>query len=121
MAVVRHVDLVLLLLALPVFLGADLPLVAYGLVAGAWLTQRGLQHVLADRARATDDARKMAGIAVGSMMGRSVIVALAIIVAGTMEREAGVAAGILVVLLFTVYFLMSLVMGPLEAPRRQAS
>jgi hypothetical protein len=120
MAVVRHADLVLLALALPVFLGADLPLLAYGLVAGAWLTQRGLQHMLADRALATDDPRKMAGIAVGSMMGRSVIVALAIIVAGTTEREAGVAAGILVVVLFTVYFLMSLITGPLEAPRRPA-
>jgi hypothetical protein len=120
MAVVRHADLVLLALALPVFLGADLPLLAYGLVAGAWLMQRGLQHLLADRALATDDPRKMAGIAVGSMMGRSVIVALAIIVAGTTEREAGVAAGILVVVLFTVYFLMSVVMGPLEAPRRPA-
>jgi hypothetical protein len=120
MALVRHVDLGLLALALPVFVGAELPLLAYGLVAGAWLTQRGLQHVLAARAQATDDARKMAGIAVGSMMGRSVIVALAIIVAGTSEREAGVAAGILVVVLFTVYFLMSLIMGPLEAPRRPA-
>jgi peptidoglycan biosynthesis protein MviN/MurJ (putative lipid II flippase) len=121
MVVVRHVDLVLLALALPVFLGAGLPLLAYGLVAGAWLTQRGLQHVLADRARATDDPRKMAGLAVGSMMARSIIVAVAIIVAGTTEREAGVAAGLLVIVLFTVYFVMSLILGPLEAPRRPAS
>ena len=117
MTVVRHVDLVVLALALPIFLGADLPLLAYGCVAVAWIAQRVLQAALVRRARAATEARTMAGIAVTSMIVRALLAGAGILVAGIVDRDAGLAAAVLVVVLFTVYFAISLVMGPLEAPR----
>ena len=120
MAVPRYLDLVVLAFALPVFVGADLPLLAYGCVAVAWTVQRVLQAVLTRRARASQEPRTVAFVAMASMLGRSLIAGAGILAAGIVEREAGLAAAILVVVLFTVYFGMALIMGAPEVPRRPA-
>jgi hypothetical protein len=119
-APLRYLDLVVLVAALPVFLGADLPLVGYGVAAVAWLAQRGVQIVLARRARAAADARRMAGLAFGSMIARTLLMAGAIVGAGAHERKAGLAAAVLLAVLFTVYFATTLLLGPYDA-RRSAS
>ena len=117
MAVPRYLDLVVLAFALPVFVGADLPLVAYGCVAAAWLLQRALQTVLTRRARASQEARTEAFLTMASMIVRSLVAGAGIVAAGVVEREAGLAAAVLVVVLFTVYLAMSLILGAPEARR----
>jgi len=111
---IRYLDLVLLALALPVFLAAGLPMLGYAAGAAAWLLQRALQVWLNRRAAASDDPRTVVGIAAGSMIGRGWLVALTIFAAGLKDEDAGLAAAVLVVVLFTAYFTVSMIMRPFD-------
>jgi hypothetical protein len=82
MLAIRHLDIVILILALPVFLAADLPMLGYAAGAVAWLVQRAIQIVLNRKAAAAEDPRTVVGIAAGSMIGRGWLVALTIFAAG---------------------------------------
>jgi hypothetical protein len=120
MLTLRYFDIVLLLLALPVFLAADLPMLGYAAGAVAWLVQRALQIALNHKAAASDDPRKVAGILAGSMIGRGWLVALTIFAAGMEDNDAGLAAAVLVIVLFTAYFTVSMIMRPFEKPEQPA-
>jgi len=103
---VRYADLVLLALALPVFLLAGWPLAGYAVAAGAWLAQRGIQVAALRRvARAAQrgDRRAALGTMAGATLGRVWLIALAVLLVGLAEREAGLAAALLSAALFTVY------------------
>jgi hypothetical protein len=113
----RVLDLVVLVLALPIFLAAGFPLLGWGATAGAWLVQRGIQTFLERRARASDDIRTVAGLITGSMLARGWLVALSIFGAGMIEREAGLAAAVLTIMLFTIYFTGHMVLRPFEDKR----
>jgi hypothetical protein len=117
LTLVRYLDLALLALALPVFLAADLPLNGYAAAAGAWLAQRGVQVFLTRRAAATDDLRTVAGLMTASMIARGWLVAGTIFLVGLAEREAGLAAAVLCIALFTVYFTANMVARPFERGR----
>jgi hypothetical protein len=115
----RFLDLFALLLALPLFVLADLPLEAYLVGGGAWVVQRVAQVLMQRRAEASDDPRVVAGWTAGSMIVRGWFCALAIFGIGLAEGdEAGLSAALLVIALFTVYFTMRMILRPLEAPRR---
>lgn len=111
---IKNLDLVLLVLALPVFLLAGLPMLGYAAGAGAWLAQRAIQVVLNRRAAASDDPRVVVGITVGSMIGRGWLVALTIFAVGLSENDAGLSAAVLIIVLFTAYFTVSMIMRPFE-------
>ena len=55
MLALRYLDIVILILALPIFLAADLPMLGYAAGAGAWLVQRAIQIVLMRKAAASED------------------------------------------------------------------
>jgi hypothetical protein len=113
---VRLLDLVVLALALPIFVLAGLPLAGYAAGAGAWLVQRAIQVTLERRARASDDPRTVVGLTAGSMIGRGWLVALTIFGVGVaVDREAGLSAAVLVIVLFTVYFTVTMILRPFEA------
>jgi hypothetical protein len=115
MAFLRTLDMVVLALAFPVFVLADFPLAGYAAAAGAWLVQRAVQVVLERRAKASDDPRTVVGLTAGSMIARGWLVALTIFLVGvTVEREAGLAAAVLVIVLFTVYFTANMIVRPFE-------
>jgi hypothetical protein len=111
----RYADLVVLALALPVFLLAELPLLGWATSAVAWCIQRGLQVYLNKRAEASDDPRTVAGLLAGSMIARGWFIALAVFGAGMIEREAGLCAAVLCLSLFTVYLSVSMLTRPFEA------
>ena len=46
MILIRYLDIVLLVVALPVFVAADLPMLGYAAGAAAWLVQRAIQIAL---------------------------------------------------------------------------
>lgn len=119
MTAVRHADLVVLALALPVFLAAGWPLLGYAAGAVAWLAQRAIRawtNARALAAQADGDVRRVAGYVTGSMIARGWLVALIVFGAGMVENDAGLAAAVLVVVLFTVYFAVSMALRPLQAP-----
>jgi hypothetical protein len=114
--VLRLLDIVVLALAFPVFVLAGLPLAGYAAGAGAWLVQRAIQVTLERRAKASDDPRTVVGITAGSMIGRGWLVALTIFGVGVaVDREAGLSAAVLVIVLFTVYFSVSMIVRPFDA------
>jgi hypothetical protein len=117
--VARYLDLAVLALALPVFLAAGLPLLGFGAVAGAWLVQRWANALLARRARASGDPRSATALLAISMIGRLWFMALAIFGAGMIEREAGLAAALLAIVLVTTYLIVAMAGGPLAAPRER--
>jgi hypothetical protein len=117
MLALRYLDIVLLALALPVFLIGGLPLLGYAAGAVAWLVQRALQVLLNRRAAAADDPRSVVGIAAGSMIGRGWLVALTIFAAGLKDNDAGLAAAVLVIVLFTAYFTVSIILRPFGPPK----
>lgn len=106
--------MVILALALPVFLVAGFPMLGYAAAAAAWIVQRLVQQRLERAARKSEDLRRVAGITAGSMIGRGWLTALTIFAAGLKENDAGLAAAVLVVVLFTAYFTVTLVMRPLD-------
>jgi hypothetical protein len=103
----KYVDLLALLIALAVFLIGDLPLLGYAVAAAAWLAQRGI-HMLAQRRMkqelAAGNRQKAMGIVAGSGLGRVWLMATSVLLVGIAEREAGLAAAILLLALFTLSF-----------------
>ena len=103
----RYLDLVLLAVALPVFIAADLPMTAYLVVAGVWLALYGIE-IGASRAIAGAVARRDRKAAMGWLgatgLARAWIVALAVLLLGLAAgKEAGLAAAVLSLILFTVH------------------
>jgi hypothetical protein len=124
MIVVKYLDLAILALALPIFVIAGWPLFGYAAGAFAWLAQRAINEVLSRRAAASDDPKTVAGLIAGSMIGRGWLVALTIfgayLIAGR-DDAVGLAAAVLVVILFTAYFTVSLILRPFENHRELPS
>ena len=116
--ILRNLDLIVLAIALPVFLGAELPLLGWAATAAAWIASRVLQALAERRAAASGDRRVAMGARAATLMGRLYLVGLTVLAAGIIEREAGLAAGILSVLVFTVYFASLFIVKPLEEARR---
>ena len=114
MVFLRYLDLVLLALALPVFLAAGFPLLGWAAAAVAWLAQRAIQVYANRKAVAANDPRKTVGIITGSMIGRGWLVALIIFGAGLSDNDAGLSAAVLVIVLFTAYFTVSMILRPFE-------
>ena len=103
----RHADLALLALALPVFVLADLPLLGYAAAAAAWLAQHAVLVLTERRAAAAlgrGDRRTALGLVGASTLGRVWLVALAILLVGLLgDREDGLAAAVLCLALVTVH------------------
>ncbi len=101
----KYVDLVVLAAALAVFLLGGLPMLGFAAGAGVWLLQRGIQALAERRANrelaAGNRQRAMATVAV-STLGRVGLMATVVLIAGIVEREAGLSSAVLVAVLFTV-------------------
>jgi hypothetical protein len=101
----KYVDLVVLAAALAVFLLGGLPMLGFAAGAAAWLAQRGIQAVAGRRAAAELAAgrrQRAMAIVASTTLGRVWLMALAVLLTGLAEREAGLASAILVAALFTV-------------------
>ena len=102
----KYVDLLVLTAALAVFVLAGLPMLGYAAGAGAWLAQRGIQVLAARRAAAelaAGNRQRAMGVIAATTLGRVWLMATVVLLTGLLaEREDGLAAAVLVVVLFTV-------------------
>ena len=103
----RYLDLALLAVALPVFLLADLPIAGYLAVAGIWLVMYGIE-IGSNRAIAGAVERRDRRAAMGwlgaSSLASAWVVALAVLIVGlAVGKDAGLAAAVLALILFTVH------------------
>jgi hypothetical protein len=121
MPAIKQLDLVLLAASLPVFLVTGLPMLGWAVAAGAWLTQRAIQVWLLRKARTSADARGLVGWTAASMLGRGWLVAGAILAVGIAHNRAGLAAAVLVLILFTGYFMVGMIMRPYQRMRDGAA
>ena len=100
----RYLDLVVLALALPVFLAADLPLLGWAGIAAAGRLQRAVHAGFLRRAEGSGNARSALGLMSVSLIGRVWFLALAVLAVGLIEREAGLPAAVLTAVTFQVWF-----------------
>jgi hypothetical protein len=103
----RYLDLVLLAVALPVFIAADLPMAGYLAVAGIWIVMYGIE-IASNRAIAGAVERRDRRAAMGWLGATSLasawVVALAVLIVGLAAgKDAGLAAALLALVLFTVH------------------
>jgi hypothetical protein len=103
----KHVDLLVLAAALAVFAIGGLSMLGYAVAAAAWLAQRGIQVLAARRAGealARGNRQRAMGMIAGSTLGRVWLMVTAALLVGLAQREAGLAATVLLAILFTVSF-----------------
>ncbi len=113
MALLRYLDVVLVVAALPFVVLAGLPLLGYGVGAGAWILQRAASAAVEQRASRSPDVRRQIGLNVASSLARAWIVGLGILAVGLAgTRKDGLTAAVLVLVAFTVYFALALVLHP---------
>jgi hypothetical protein len=103
----KYVDLVVLAAALAVFLLGGLPMLGFAAGAAAWLAQRGIQAIAGRRAAAELAAgrrQRAMAIVASTTLGRVWLMALAVLLTGLAEREAGLTSAVLLAALFTISF-----------------
>lgn len=112
MRILRNVDLAVLVIALPVFLVADINIIGWVTGAGLYVGQKLVRAYAIRRAERADDPRTTVGLLAGSMLARGWIVSGTILAVGlTTESEVGLSAAVLFLATFTVYFTMALATG----------
>ena len=114
LAPVRYLDVVLIVLAAPFVVLLDLPVLGYAVGAIAWIVARVLEAVL-EHSAARSDVRRAIGVKVGSMIGRTWLIGIAIIAVGlAAEREDGFTAALVCLAAYTVHLATALILRPLE-------
>lgn len=121
----KHVDLMVLAAALAVFVLADLPLLGYAVAAVAWLAQRGIQVAAgrhANRELAAGNRQRAMGTIAATSLGRVWLMVTAVLLGGLLaNHEAGLAAAVLLVVLFTVSFAAQGIAQLFAAPEGQGA
>ena len=111
LALLRYLDVVLVIAALPFVAFAGLPMLGYAVGAIAWIAQRAAGALLERRAKQAGSVRQEFGLNLGGSLARAWIVGGAILAVGLAgEREDGLTAAIVVAVAFTVYFGMALIL-----------
>jgi hypothetical protein len=114
----RNVDLAVLGIALPVWIAADLPLLGWAAATVAWLASRAVQAYLERRALAKGTREAALAARAGSLVARLFAVTLGVLVAGLIDRDAGLSAGVLAAVVFTVYFISLFMRAAFEEDAR---
>jgi hypothetical protein len=115
-----YLDITLLVCALPIFIGAGLPILGWAGGSAAYVAQRLISELLKHSAAQTEDMTGFLGIMVGGTIARGFFVSLAIFGVGLIDGNAGAAAGILFLAAFTVNLTMTLVLTPYKKDGRKA-
>jgi hypothetical protein len=102
----RHLDYVVLALALPIFILADWTLIGYAVAAVVWIALGFAQTWMQKKIDTAEDPRAVVGWTAGGAMGRAWFAAIIALAAGiSFGDNVGLAAVALILVLFTVYFL----------------
>jgi hypothetical protein len=104
-ALLRYLDIVVVLAAAPFVVLAGLPVLGYAVAAFAWILQRVIAVKVDAYARSLDDIRRAVGFNVGTLLARVWIIGLAIVLVGTQgSHEDGVMASATCLIALTIYF-----------------
>ena len=115
----RFLDVVVVLLAAPFVVLADLPVLGYAVGAAGWIVSRLVGELIDRRAKASEDIRTQTGLTLFSSLGRAWLVGLVILAVGIAgEREDGLTAAVLVLVAFTLYLITAIALRPLQRSPR---
>ena len=115
MPVLKNLDLVLLALALPLFLVAELPILGWATAVVIWALWRGIGEWAERRAATATHPKQTAGIAAGSMVGRGWLLGLILLGSGLAAGEdVGLSAAVLVFVVFTIHFTLKIILRSAE-------
>ena len=115
MTVLRYLDVILVVITAPVLALLGAP--ALGVLVGAavWVVQRAVAVGMERVARRNPDVRAAVGLNLAVAFARAWLVGLTILAVGLAgEREDGLAAALVVLAAFTVYFATALAARSLE-------
>jgi hypothetical protein len=112
MPLLRQLDLLLLAAALPLFLIAGWPMLGYAVVAGTWLAIRGVELLLVRRTRGaleSGNRLRAMGLTAASGLMRAWVIVLAVLLVGIVDKDAGLAAALLALAIFSIHFATNLI------------
>jgi hypothetical protein len=111
----RYIDIVIVVVTAPVIVLLGAPALGVLVAAAAWVIQRFIAIALEARAKRADNVRTAVGLNLAGVVGRSWLVALTILAVGLAgDREDGLAAAVLTLVAFTIYFATSFAVRTLE-------
>lgn len=114
-------DFLVLAIALPVFIAADLPIVGWAVAAVTWLASSILIIYMTSRAAHATEPRHQVGLVVGGSLARAWIAAAGILIAYLIGGDdAGLACALLMILLFTIYFFNKMITHMISTPAPKA-
>jgi hypothetical protein len=116
--ILHGADLLVLAISVPVWIGAQLPVLGWVAATVSWLASRWFQTWAEGRAVAKGSRQAVLGARAASLLGRLYVVTICVFVAGLIDREAGLSAAVLAVAVFTVYFISLFVASFLEEDGR---
>ena len=100
-----NLDLIALAIALPVFIALGLALSAYAVAAVLWIASR-LVHAYAERKAKENLLKGKRNTAMGAIaatsLGSAWVMAIGVLVAGVIDRDTGLYAAVLLVIVFTL-------------------
>ncbi len=118
-ALVRYLDVVLLVIATPVALALGAPALGFLVGAGAWLLQRVLAEADRRWIRRAQVPRTQLGLSLFEAFGRIWLLAGAIVLAGIVGGRAdGLTAALTIFGAYSVAFAVRVLSGPPRQPRK---
>jgi hypothetical protein len=115
LAIVRYLDVAIVVLAAPFVLLMGAPLLGYVVGAAVWIASRVIGVAVERHARTRKSARTQIAMSFGVLMGRAWLLGITILVVGLAgDRKDGLMAALLALVAFTVYLGTSLVIRPTE-------
>jgi hypothetical protein len=113
LALVRYLDVILVVLATPVALGLGAPVLGYAVGAGAWVAQRVLAQLDRGWIRRAREPRTQLGLNLFEAFGRIWLLAGAIVAAGVIGGRAdGLTAALTIFGAYSVAFAVKVIAGP---------
>lgn len=112
---VRYLDVALIVLAAPFVLLMGGPVLGFAVAGGVWIVTRFSAAAIERSARRSKSPKAQVGINFGVFMGRAWIMGIAILVVGLAgDREDGLMAALLALVVFSVYLATTLIIRPTE-------
>jgi len=122
MAVLRYLDVVLVVLATPVALAIGAPALGLTIAAVAWVTQRALAQLDKRWILGAREPRNRLALNLAEAFGRIWLLAGAIVLAAVLGgRHDGLAAAVLIFCSYSVAFVIRVLSGPPNSPRKGAA
>jgi hypothetical protein len=114
LAIVRYLDVLVVLLAAPFVILADGPVLGYAVGAAAWIVTRLAGDAVERHARSRDVKAQLA-FNFGVMLGRVWVVGIAILIVGRNAGDSdGLMAALTAIVAFTIYLATNLILRPTE-------